>query len=115
MSATPGPWHAWDRGIGWEVHKGEEGSENGLLTVVNDGFRETFTEADARLIAAAPDLLAVAKRIVEWMDANGYRADDQSFGARAAIAKAEPQNPDTSTAAEPAGGINASGKPNDDL
>ncbi len=38
------------------------------------------------------DLLCVAKRIVSWMDANGYDDLDQSFGARAAIAKAK-ENP----------------------
>jgi hypothetical protein len=38
-----------------------------------------------RLSAAAYPLYLVAERIVEWMDANGYGPEDQSFGARAAI------------------------------
>lgn len=28
---------------------------------------------------------AALKRVIEWMDANGYAKDDQSFGARAAL------------------------------
>jgi hypothetical protein len=54
IAHTPGPWEAYDRGIGWEVHVGGR--------PVNDGFRDTFEEGDARLISAAPDLLAAAKR-----------------------------------------------------
>ena len=52
--ATPGPWKAWDRGIGWEVH-----DENDIE--INSEFRETFREGDAALIVAlrnaAPALL----------------------------------------------------------
>jgi len=46
-AATPVPWHAWNRGIGYEVH--------------------TFRESDAHLIANAPtwlaDLLAEVDRL----------------------------------------------------
>ena len=60
---TPGPWHAQDRGIGWEVHLGDSAPENGWGNCVNDGFRETFTEADARLISASPDLYEALESI----------------------------------------------------
>ena len=56
---TPGPWHAWDRGIGFEVHTGKGPCDGDCGGCINDGFRETFTEANARLIAAAPDLYKV--------------------------------------------------------
>ena len=53
--ATPGPWHAWDRGIGWEVHKGEECAPGcgRSCDALNGEFRDTFTRADAEFIAAA--------------------------------------------------------------
>lgn len=60
-SHTPGPWHARDRGIGWEVHIGAACQPTGWCDAVNDGFRETFSEADARLIAAAPEMLTALK------------------------------------------------------
>ena len=58
-AATPGPWHAWDRGIGSEVHIGAEHAERRYeggrcvrwCEPVNDEFRETFKDADAELIA----------------------------------------------------------------
>ncbi|KKM81105.1 hypothetical protein LCGC14_1333100 [marine sediment metagenome] len=43
--------HVWGRrGVGWEVHKEHNGGcdERG---VINAGWRETFTEEDARRIA----------------------------------------------------------------
>ena len=43
-AATPGPWEASDRGIGYEVHDAS-GYE------LNSGMRETFTESDATHIA----------------------------------------------------------------
>ena len=54
--ATPGPWHAWDRGIGYEVHT--EAEHNPIHCVsLNSEFRETFRGPDARLIAAAVNAL----------------------------------------------------------
>ena len=54
--ATPGPWHAWDRGIGYEVHA--EVEHNPIHCVpLNSEFRETFRGTDARLIVAAVNAL----------------------------------------------------------
>lgn len=44
---SDGPWTAWNRGIGYEVH-------GPLGEPINDGCRETFTRGDAEFIAAAP-------------------------------------------------------------
>lgn len=81
-AATPGPWHAWDRGIGYEVHKGAErdclsefgtGSEH--CDELNDGFRETFARGDADLIAHAPADLAALCDEVEALTARAERAE----------------------------------------
>lgn len=50
---------------------------------------EEKSRKEQAIRAAAPDMLDALKRVIEWMDDNGYRPDDQSFGARAAMAKAE--------------------------
>jgi len=70
---TPGPWHAWDRGIGFEVHTGKGPCDGDCGGCINDGFRETFTEANARLIAAAPDLYVALK---ERHDAMNHHLGD---------------------------------------
>ena len=42
--------HAWDRGIGWEVHKEHSGGCDGR-GAINDGWHDTFREKDAARIA----------------------------------------------------------------
>lgn len=58
-AATPGPWHAWDRGIGYEIHIGAEHIEplgDGIFCEdLNRNFRETFTQGDAEFIVHAPE------------------------------------------------------------
>ena len=66
--ATEGPWHAWDRGIGYELHLGAAAKCGQIRCEdVNGEFRETFKRADAAFIAAArtdvPDLLAEVRRL----------------------------------------------------
>ena len=90
MSITPGPWAAIpdsreDSEGDWYVHAPDE-------EVVTFGL----SEPDAALIAAAPDLLAVAKNLrhaLAWhcRDGHGPVAMDEEFlrVANAAIAKAE--------------------------
>jgi hypothetical protein len=68
---TPGPWHSCYRGIGWEVHVGASCGDECFC--VNDGFRDTFTEPDARLISATPDLLKAAR-----LAALNYKRTDRS-------------------------------------
>ena len=93
VKRTPGPWK-FDTGLGCKGIKGGKCGSSRQAQYTDIAYTvglsdEKQDEANARLISAAPDLLDVAKRIVEWMDDNGYSSIDQSFGARAAIAKAE--------------------------
>lgn len=98
---TPGPWKAEDnmsnehKGKGWIV-RGVDGKPlTGWGSI-------TTTEANARLIAAAPDLLAVCEaelEVYDGMDRSRLRVETLARIAalRAAIAKArgEPiSNPD---------------------
>lgn len=58
--AAPGPWHLWDRGVGWEITE---------LPDCHDGT--TFWEQDARWIAAMSP--AVAEPLAQWLeDATEY-------------------------------------------
>lgn len=84
---TPGPWRGDCEIIG--------NSRVVATTAWCSGFKEE-DEANARLIAAAPDLLAALKRITAGLsDAEDLRAlikGDEVKQARAAIAKAEPRS-----------------------
>ena len=55
------PWHAWDRGIGYELHVGatcrDEMEPRGYCEEVNNSFRETFGAPEAELIVAAVNAL----------------------------------------------------------
>jgi hypothetical protein len=79
---TPGP---------WVQRKGElKGSDGNNVCVWGLGLahcsRDAVAEANARLIAAAPDLLEALKEIVQRNEIQHWFNLDQ---ARAAIAKAE--------------------------
>jgi hypothetical protein len=78
---TPGPWH-WNG----ERFIGEDGSE--VLCGKKTNVLRNRQEANARLIAAAPDLLAALRRANEMLDACDIDKEvrEDMF---AAIAKAE--------------------------
>lgn len=91
---TPGPWTAWGYTIytdaGLRVAQTWEQERCCLPTPT--------MEANARLIAAAPELLAALERLLESAEylkedsdsAHGYHGEPESFKlARAAIAKAK--------------------------
>jgi hypothetical protein len=100
MSYTPGPWRIESRktddGVGWIVTgPSESWMEWGGSTA------PYFTQADARLIAAAPDLLAALQGIAGFShamaehdrkyDTLGFMVDcpdERCIAARAAIAEA---------------------------
>ena len=66
---TPGPWRA----EGCTVYAGESRVAQ-TWSDTHDGLPTPTMEADARLIAAAPDLLAALKSALEWLRA--ARADE---------------------------------------
>ena len=79
--ATPGPWHAWDRGIGYEVHT--EAEHNPIHCVsLNSEFRETFRGTDARLIAAAVNALPALLDAAAERDALAADADKWQRAAK---------------------------------
>jgi len=103
MAHTPGPWHCGNRDNWWRIY-----DENGVYIAAAkdpspapnhkaDGF--DIEEANARLIAAAPDLLEALKWLVYECNTNFIFADDVDGpeyaaleAARTAIAKAKGQS-----------------------
>lgn len=90
MSHTPGPWHVSDEGgAKLEIH-----SEIGTVaTVHGGGNRDDETLPNARLLAAAPDLLAVLEALASvavWDDDYTTREEFEPISAKvdAAIKKA---------------------------
>ena len=99
---APLPWKAVDRGIGWEVHVSGTlecwCSEKKCGGEVNEGFRGTMSEADARFVVLAVnshDALRDALRdLLETVEAAGFggRVTGQAQllkRARAALAATE--------------------------
>lgn len=101
---TPGPWH-W---IGdslthrqFDIHAPRQSPQQHICTVNNLSIEKLYTRdagvalANARLIAAAPDLLAALQALVGEADLGEVDLDDADRAlldnARAAIAKATGQ------------------------
>lgn len=84
MTHTPGPWEVTDYGVEFE------GARFGEVAFVVSKEREQFeaTEANARLIAAAPDLLSALEDFISALDGGAVNYDYLAASARAAIAKA---------------------------
>ena len=87
---TPGPWAvnrlitSGNQSLGFHITAPRDGSVSPVCVGEDTGYGEI--DANARLIAAAPDLLEALKVIVE----NGGIGPESMFhDARAAIAKAE--------------------------
>ena len=88
------PWHAWDRGIGYELHVGatcrDEMEPRGYCEEVNNGFRETFGAPEAELIVAAvnalPGLLGKADALLDAADRLA-RMTEARNNARAEVAR----------------------------
>lgn len=57
---TPGPWHveAWDDGARLSVTAGDTTADGDVIAWIDSVMPAGATEANARLIASAPDLLA---------------------------------------------------------
>jgi hypothetical protein len=76
QGATPGPWHyEWDADGDHAIFAG---SGVPLIAVTNgylgDLDREQ-DEANARLIAAAPELLEIVRKVAEWKDCDEDNAN----------------------------------------
>ena len=91
MSAhTPGPWEVYGRDSYGGVHVGTVADDPGHIVTVGEGTLEN-NEADARLIAAAPEL---AEALEAMRRCPGVHQTDQETGEtfdtliRAALAKA---------------------------
>ena len=73
------PWHAWDRGIGYELHVGatcrDEMEPRGYCEEVNNGFRKTFGAPEAELIVAAVNALPALLDAAAERDALAADAD----------------------------------------
>ena len=102
MSAhTPGPWHAAPKSPKtWNFGVYDEGGTE-VAHVAAHALNFFQRKADARLIAAAPDMLATLEQINEWCcfateeDINARLMALQQIGvhARASIAKATESAP----------------------
>ena len=86
---TPGPWEIEGTPrSGWDIFS--LGEERRYIT--SDPMRERAInyERDARLMAAAPDLLEALEKVVSFVDAGqGTWTVEEQQKARAAIAKAK--------------------------
>lgn len=95
MSHTPGPWRPVKnpfRNEGWFVLAGEgaEGASVSAMIASQSISQGQFkTEADARLIAAAPELLAALKEVIANHCGNDKLFCGSCTDARRMIAKAE--------------------------
>ena len=83
MAHTPGPWCANQDCI--EID-GPEGPRDVTLAVV---LQPDNAAADARLIAAAPDLLAACEELLVYLGDWDDMENDTCAAARKAIAKAK--------------------------
>lgn len=75
MSHTPGPWRLEPCSHGGLILR--RGDDNGpLMSRHPQGGLQIVPEADARLIAAAPDLLEACRFVAKWL------CDDRPIGER---------------------------------
>ena len=85
MQHTPGPWACFYKHKYGEWHVSVPMSQGSMRwALFDDGVRSENPEADARLISAAPDMLAALAGVLRVAD----RRTDEFDAARAAIAKA---------------------------
>ena len=87
---TPGPWTAR------RMHTGGfdimDPRNRDVVTVYGGGVETESREANARLIAAAPDLLEALKSLVANLAEGDFISETRIDAARAAIAKATTPN-----------------------
>ena len=94
MKHTPGPWTQGHSASGIECVwlDGHVEPDSGMGSVGT--WIDCNTEANARLIAAAPELLEALAEVVRAADGEGWKQLDPNLAkARAAIAKATGEQP----------------------
>lgn len=86
---TAGPWSYWQgAGAGDESHSEITAKDGDIVVAAFNGMIHEG-EANARLMAAAPELLNALEQAVTSMQDNGYRNSHLAVrAARAAIARA---------------------------
>lgn len=85
---TPGPWTS-QAGIIRTAGGAVAILPNGLYCVRSAARNADENQANARLIAAAPELLAGLEQVLHWIDCDCDRSKHSLEAARAAIAKAK--------------------------
>ena len=81
-TGTPRPWHLYDRGIGYELHRGSVCHDQCIE--INTEMKETFKRADAELIIRAVNRDAAFEALVEALRAL-YDMVNHALDARDAL------------------------------
>jgi hypothetical protein len=89
---TPGPWHWQGQGRFWEIYSGgTELTADGMICCINNP-RETVTpeqrQANAALIAAAPDMYAALEKALPILEAHHAAGDKMEVYMKAVAALA---------------------------
>jgi hypothetical protein len=93
MRPTPGPWEHGDNGLIYGQCREDDAEAPFVCDVIEDsamqalGILSPVEEANARLIAAAPELLEALEEIYNWLTPD-WQQSNLGNNARAAIAKA---------------------------
>lgn len=74
---TPGPWYVWQLASDPEAYGLHAGK---LIVTAENGETEicgvVYNSDDARLIAAAPELLDIVKEMLNWLESMPFSAID---------------------------------------
>ena len=87
-SHTPGPWTVKGRKMEARIYGNVEGGPVAVVPYVTEWASNQYDEANARLIAAAPELLAALQTLVQMTGNAGQLERFLDTTARAVIAKA---------------------------
>lgn len=107
MARTPGPWRVWDETTVWQDSEPKDSSSYSLVKLLAEAYaggrgrdyisREEAT-ANARLIAAAPDLLVALKEARDFIQIKRDQSLRCSDGISASEADARLQQMDAAIA-----------------
>ncbi len=83
VTHTPGPWYASPAGDNWWITKAS-GLEQTVACIAGTKWSGEPREANAQLIAAAPELLAALESMRPKLAAHGMRTDEIDVAIRKA-------------------------------